>query len=93
MGLNHLQSLICTYSADDLRPLMTTCDLVANINLTLESLVLLLPSKSSKSKIHWNERIYGNMCSTGYWTKYTKSNNQWPGFSNNLFDGNMAARK
>ena len=22
MGLNHLQSLICTYSADDLRPLM-----------------------------------------------------------------------
>ena len=24
MGLNHLQSLICTYSADDLRPLMWT---------------------------------------------------------------------
>ena len=22
MGLNHLQSLICTYSADDLRPLV-----------------------------------------------------------------------
>ena len=22
MGLNHLQSLICTYSADNLRPLM-----------------------------------------------------------------------
>ena len=26
MGLNHRQSLICTYSADDLRPLMLTFD-------------------------------------------------------------------
>ena len=26
MGLNHLQSLICTYSADDLRPLVIDSD-------------------------------------------------------------------
>ena len=29
MGLNHLQSLICTYSADDLRPLMVISNLAS----------------------------------------------------------------
>ena len=30
MGFNHLQSLICTYSVDDLRPLMDSDGLLTN---------------------------------------------------------------
>ena len=33
MGLNHLQSLICTYSADDLRPLIEVSLLVSELGV------------------------------------------------------------
>ena len=39
MGLNHLQSLICTYSAYDLRPLMST-DVSVNVAISYFLLVI-----------------------------------------------------